>query len=267
MAINDTDKGFSISVREGIYDLERSGERQLQEFWEKRVIKGIIAIDEKISKNSIILPGNLKTDDQKNKVTCSTAILNKLQAAIQYRPKYAETLFSTEINGVAQAMAETDTKLYRGKKSQMLKRFSKWKYSEPCKRNTKAAMVVEMSTVIQINANVPVSTFDDFSKLLYIYILNLSKGYKRVDIVCDRYLEDSIKEDLREDRGSGSRKIFNDSTKFPKSFRTDFLANSQNKESLNHYLAEKFMNIGVMMILNLSLLKANQFLATKKYYS
>ena len=93
-------------------------------------------------------------------------------------------------------------------------------------------MVVELSALIQIYADVPVNTFFDFFKLLYKNIINLARGYEHWDIVCDRYLKD---------RGSGSQKTFTDLTKFPRNFREDYLGNGENKEDLNHHLAIKFI--------------------------
>ena len=100
---------------------------------------------------------------------------------------------------------------------------------------------MELSAIIQINASVAVKTFFDFAKLIYNHIMNLAREFQRCDIVCDRYLNDSIKEDIRKDRCVCSRKIFTHSTKFPSNFREDFLANGENKEDLNRYLADRFI--------------------------
>ena len=108
--------------------------------------------------------------------------------------------------------------------------------------NEKAAIVVELSVIIQINASVAVKTFFDFAKLIYNHIMNLAREFQRLrDIVCDRYLNESIKEDIRKDRCVGSRKIFTNSTKFPSNFCEDFLGNGENKEDLNRYLADRFI--------------------------
>ena len=53
-----------------------------------------------------------------------------------------------------------------------------------------------------------------------------------------------MKEQIRKDRGTGTRKLFEDLTKFPKNLREVFLRNSQNKEDLNRYhLAEKIISL------------------------
>ena len=73
--------------------------------------------------------------------------------------------------------------------------------------------------------------------------MGLSKGFTRIDIVGDQYFDRSVKEQIRKDRGTGTWKLFEDHTKFPKNMREDFLCNTQNKEDLNCYLAEKIISL------------------------
>ena len=110
-------------------------------------------------------------------------------------------MFKSQIYGVAQSIAETTTKLYHSKKSEMLDRVKKWNVSNLSSCNEKAAIVLKLSAIIQINASVAVKTFFDFAKLnIYNHIMNLAREFQRCDIVCDRYLNDSIKEAIRKDR-------------------------------------------------------------------
>ena len=69
----------------------------------------------------------------------------------------------------------------------------------------------------------------------------MSKNYQRCEIVADRYFEGSLKEGTRNNRGArGSKLIFNGESLMPKDFSRNFLANSENKENLNIFLAKKF---------------------------
>ena len=73
--------------------------------------------------------------------------------------------------------------------------------------------------------------------------MNLSDGYDRVDVVCDRYFERSVKSQTRNERGQGAVLIFNDETQFPANFAEIILKNDNNKESLIHFLADKLIQI------------------------
>ena len=64
---------------------------------------------------------------------------------------------------------------------------------------------------------------------------------ERIDIVADRYFENSLKGGTRKDRGTGSRFVFNGETKFPDDFIDKFSKKSKNKDDLNKYLAQKFL--------------------------
>ena len=71
----------------------------------------------------------------------------------------------------------------------------------------------------------------------------MSKNYERCEIVEDRYFEGSLKEGIRNNRGAGGSKlIFNDESLMPKDFRSNFFANSENKENLNIVLAKEFVD-------------------------
>ena len=64
-------------------------------------------IDKIITKNEFTLPGTFETHkkDSEKKLVYSPAILNKIQAVIDYRNDLAKQLFATELFGVSQCLA------------------------------------------------------------------------------------------------------------------------------------------------------------------
>ena len=107
-AINNTKKVFDATVFKGISILEATGEKQFLRFWEDRLLNGRYSVDMKIPKNSILLPRNADSkSDAFSKPTYSTSSLTKLHSAIHARKTLSIMLFSTEIGGVAQCLAET----------------------------------------------------------------------------------------------------------------------------------------------------------------
>ena len=72
-------------------------------------------------------------------------------------------------------------------------------------------------------------------------IKKLSSGYSRVDIICDWYFKNSLKNLTRNRRGHGPKLLFND-TPLPGKFIDSFLKNNDNKERLNLYCADKFQS-------------------------
>ena len=65
---------------------------------------------------------------------------------------------------------------------------------------------------------------------------------KRGDDAADKYLQNSIKENIRNIRGKVSRRTFDDDdTTILPDFKSDFLTHRQNKNDLHIYLADKIV--------------------------
>ena len=62
-------------------------------------------------------------------------------------------------------------------------------------------------------------TFGNFAKKLFNHVINLATDYGRINIMCDCYFEDSLKNQTREDRDSGYTGVFDKNTKFPSDFK------------------------------------------------
>ena len=133
--------------------------------------------------------------------------------------------------------------MYHSQKSQLLKRLDKTVTIPQFTKVIPSAIIIELSAVVQIKASCDAETFHEFSLIIYYYILELSTDFSRIDIVADQYFQDSLKEGTRKGRGSGTRKSFDDDTKFPMNMREDFLRNCANTEDLNRYLANKIMSL------------------------
>ena len=146
----------------------------------------------------------------------------------------AKNLFSQELLRVAHSIAAIPTSLYHAKKSAITDRLPT--FSNPIfSDTTRGAIVIEMSAMIMIKAKCNAETFYDFAMILYECMVQ-AIYFKFIDIVCDRYFHNSLKEGTRKCRGHGTRKIFDDETTFPEKMREDFLKHSKNKECLNRYI-------------------------------
>ena len=75
-------------------------------------------------------------------------------------------------------------------------------------------------------------TFASFAQRTYAHIIELGRGYDRIDVICDRYFASSLKTQTRDDRGSGNIMEFHDNSPFPKDFKEYFLKNSNNKDKI-----------------------------------
>ena len=67
----------------------------------------------------------------------------------------------------------------------------------------KCAIVIEMSPLIRSKCTdtKDINSFSDLAVLLCYEVLRLGSDFERIDIVFDRYFENSLKEDTRKGQG------------------------------------------------------------------
>ena len=108
-------------------------------------------------------------------------------------------LFSTEILGISQCLSINGHNLYHGITSNILQKF---KPAEFPGNETSSAIITKLIAILPCSFNA--ITFNDFAGKIYAYIIDIAIGYDRVDIVSDKYFENSIKSLTRHDCGFGS---------------------------------------------------------------
>ena len=130
--------------------------------------------------------------------------------------------------------------LYHGTKSDILRRFDV--ISLPVPESVESSvLIVELSPILRHDFKPDTSLH--FAHMVYDYIIKVGQDYDRIDVICNRYFEKSLKTQTGDLRGSGNILAFDDDAPFPKNFKESFLKNSTNKENLNHYLALKLLDI------------------------
>ena len=237
--VNNTDIAFEDNIYYNLAKLESTGSLQLQEFIKTRLIFSKVSINTKITLNHFILPGDEKSKKPRGSLVdkrLSLPFLTKLRAAITYRRNHAQMLFKTEIFGTSQCLSINSETLYHGTKSNILQRFEKTNCPG---LSPSSVIIIELSAILR--REFYAKTFAEFALNVFNHILNVGKDYDRIDVVCDRYFEKSLKTQVRTDRGNGSIVVFNEESQFPTNFKDNCLKNDNNKERLNHFLADKFI--------------------------
>ena len=133
--------------------------------------------------------------------------------------------------------------LYHGTKSDITKRFDSQE-SIP-ERECQSAIVLGMSPIIRAKScSSGIECFSDCAVIIYSHVMNLSHGYHRIDLIFDRYFEESLKEGTRNERGTGSMFVFEgDDTPVPSNMEQTFMKESKNKNTLNECLATKMIEL------------------------
>ena len=239
--LNNEKFAFNDIVYDVISKMSKLGEEQFKAFLTERLVTCKVPVSDPILLNSLNLPSNPIKATEKDPVL-TLAMMEKLMKAGETRSELVENLLHTEIFEVPQSLSVNQYSLYHGTKSHITSQFRT--ISKPSFHLTKSGKVVELSMLLLKKRVSWVKSFEDYARFLYHVILKSAEPYSRFDIVTDRYFSESLKEGIRDNRGSdGLIFSFNDSTVFPANFETDFLTNITNKTNLNGYLAQKFIKL------------------------
>ena len=180
--LNQENASFNDSVLEDIKVMSAEGEKQFLQFWDQRLASSEISIKEPISFNSFNLLGNQYKRAEKDPVM-TTKMMDKLKDLAKLRRSAVEDALNTEVFGIAQSLTKDQFSLYHGTKSHVVNPSASIQTAFP---ETKCGIVVELSMFFRKKRPTWVLSFSDFAKFLYCYIMDLSKQFRRCDVVIDR---------------------------------------------------------------------------------
>ena len=87
------------------------------------------------------------------------------------------------------SLSENGSDLYHGVKSNILNRFEH--VTNKIEISLSAALLIELSPFFRSDTHI--GTFEEFARRLFDKIEKIANGYSRVDIICDRYFNNSLK--------------------------------------------------------------------------
>ena len=168
-------------------------ESQFRDFWNCRLIKWKITIDHKITKNVLSIPGRYEKNQKESekRLIYPITVLTKLRSSIDFWSTLSKELFKTELFGVSQLLAQTLIDLYHSKRSDVLSVFTR---CDMLLRGPSAAIIIELSPLVEKNYLTDCRTFLDLALALYSRISNIAAGHIQVDVITDRYVNSSLKE-------------------------------------------------------------------------
>ena len=128
-------------------------------------------------------------------------------------------------------------------KADLVKCLEGYASSLPSQHTDVEVLVIDGAVAVQMLNPGSAKTFQEYAdNVLYPYILNKIQDVKRLDIVWNVYIDDSLKKGARDHRGGGTRRKVTPSTPIPKNWQS-FLRVDQNKEELFHLLSEQVIHI------------------------
>ena len=232
------DEQAASSVRNG----QDIGQKQYDAFVSERLEQGNSSIYNNIKKNNFPLfrkKNSIVTSKSKQRITSLTSdcrLYASLYVACQSRQGNLENFFTHENHEYPISISEYGKLRKCTAKSDFLKcldELSESSYERPIVE----AKIIDGAAFINMNAPKSSETYGEYCNIeLQQKFKSLAYGLRRLDIVFDTYLQNSIKSETRERRGHGIRISVRKETPIYKKFQ-EFMRNDNNKTELFQMIA------------------------------
>uniref|UniRef100_UPI00358E5A52 uncharacterized protein n=1 Tax=Myxine glutinosa TaxID=7769 RepID=UPI00358E5A52 len=232
----------SETIVNTIRTLEDIGTKKYQDYVTTVLVDRTRSIHNPMSKNSLpLFSTKVKAkskDGKKVKVLENNmALFEQLYISLQNRDGDINDFFAHEVQSYPPSLSDFGKLNLPGTKSQLLQCIEEPNQTEPpasfdCK-------VLDGAVIVHCLPVTHVRTFHEYADNVFIpYLERQLKTTKRLDLVWDTYIPNSLKESTREKRGKGTRRKVSGDTKLPTNWN-DFLRDPINKKELFEFLSSK----------------------------
>ena len=234
-----------VSVVESIKKLDKLGQEQYQKYVTDVILNRSSSIQNPIKKNNLpLFRKNSKKvpSNQGKKIAVLKSNLNlfaQLYVALQSRDGDMREFFSHEVQSFPPALSEFGNIRLPSAKSDLLKCLQPNGYNHVELPTQFDCKVLDGAVIVYSLPTVEALTFDEYAEKVFIpHLQQQLHQCKRVDVVWDSYVSNSLKDATREKRGQGIRRKVAGQTKLPKNWMT-FLRDPDNKSELFAFLTSK----------------------------
>ena len=226
-----------VSDAEGIQQLQNLKKDGIQKF--KFFVTSRILENEDFTKPitkvaiDLLRKTRKKTNKSREMIKCDTSLLQKVFISSYVRGKDALRMFFKHETSAYPFALSSNGNLRTTAKSALLPILESYGFSQSS-APTCDVYVIDGPVLLQmLKPRGSVTTFEEYiSKTIIPFVINKAAIYKRVDIVFDVYLRNSIKASIRRSkRGSGQQVAVTTSTQILQNW-SEFLRNDKNKTAL-----------------------------------
>lgn len=248
LLVLDTKEIMPECVVEAVSSAKGKGQSEYDKYVEERLNKRSKAITDTIKQCNLPLFGtsektqSKKTINQVAYLKSDCRLFSRLYIACQAREGNLDEFFKHENSSSPPALS-CNGKMRTGQKSELI---TCVEVETILERPSVDAIVIDAAAVVNMLPPGKCKTFKEYAASVFLpHIINYqTQNAKRIDLVWDRYLENSLKQGTREARGSGSRRRVCDNAAIPLNWKS-FLRLDDNKTELFQYLAVNVASISL----------------------
>ena len=236
-------------IEEILLNLPKKGKELAEQFQKELLLSSKISfhapIKRNINKSLITTKMNVQNRQKSKKIDSTYINRNILSTLVSYSVKSGKAIDFTEalkfpLSPVPLSLCHGDGTKRKNKKSDLIGIILNYQTEEvhPKVENKSCVYILDLMANIRQIKDVP-STFEE---LAWRILKSVPRGYSRVDIVADSYLDVSIKSSERNQRGESNKVIIKSAyMKIPREFH-NFLANGENKTRLVEVVFDVYQN-------------------------
>ena len=247
LLVLDTKEIANEQVVATVNEIEKAGQHQFQVFVEERLIKHKKEVTDVIKLNKFALFSNPKKSPSKEKQGVASlkqncTLFSQLCISCQVRQGNLEEFFAHENQAFPPSISKFGD-LRLGVKSDLMKCLDSLTTNPSITPVVDAILIDGAALVNMLKPSGACKTFSDYANQVYLpYIGKQLQGVQRLDIIWDRYIENSLKAQTRNKRGKGVRRRVQAHVRLPANWG-EFLKVDSNKTELFLYLAEQTTNL------------------------
>ena len=255
---------MGAEVAQTVMALEDIGKEQYSKYLKAVIADRTKSIHDPIKKNNLPvfrkpLPNSASKEEKKISVLQNNvALFAQLYIAMQSRDSDLREFFSHEVQSFPPSLSEFGSLRLPTAKSDLLSCLPgcSQQLNPPSHFGCK---IIDGAVIVHSLPTTGVVTFDGYADTIFIpHLLNQLQNSKRVDVVWDTYVADSLKESTRDTRGTGIRRKVPGQVKLPVNWM-QFLRDSTNKAELFQFLSQKVSCFGFPTEKSLSITSGTQF--------
>ena len=245
----DTKQIMSLDELARLRKVEEVGMAQYQSFIAERLKQQSKSLYDPIKRNNLRVfnepPSNVasKTKQQLSSARNDCLLFSRLYISCQTREGNLDEFFQHENQSCPPSLSQDGKLRLPQKKSELAECLQSFTTPQLKMPEEIDAIIIDGSVVVNMIKPATEKTFAEYSRQSFLpYIQSQLSHAKRLDVVWDEYIANSLKATTRSKRGQGARGRVQPSSQIPRNWQ-QFLRSEENKQELFQFLAQCIVSL------------------------